>query len=177
MVPAFIKAGVKGVVLLASNAEKLAATEQSIKEANPKVETLICALDISDGQAVETAFEQVKAKFGYADILVNAAGTMTGDGPKLHETDPDAWWRNFVGVVFPLYLASPLNVCRRSTGREPTWSFVHSCASFRVQLPKPQSSTSAPGKPFMSYRRWEVTSCPSLFWTIWRRTLLRSTQV
>jgi NADP-dependent 3-hydroxy acid dehydrogenase YdfG len=96
MVPAFIKAGVKGVVLLASNAEKLAATEKLVKEANPRIETLIYALDISDSKAVEAAFQQVAEKFGHADVLINAAGVMTGDGPKLHETDPDEWWRNFV---------------------------------------------------------------------------------
>ena len=102
MVPAFIKAGVKGLVLLASNAEKLAATEQAVKEANPSIETLTYALDISDTKAVEAAFEKIKEKFGHADFLINAAGAMTGDGPKLHETDPDAWWRNFVSnKVFP----------------------------------------------------------------------------
>ncbi|CBX99298.1 hypothetical protein IAQ61_000568 [Plenodomus lingam] len=95
MVPAFVKAGVKGMVLLASNAEKLAATELSIRTSNPSIETLTCALDISNTKAVEAAFEQVKQRFGHADFLINAAGAMTGDGPKLHETDPDEWWRNF----------------------------------------------------------------------------------
>lgn len=96
MVPAFVKAGIKGIVLMATNASKLADTEKSIKEANPNVETLSCALDVSDTKAVESAFEKIKAKFGHADVLVNAAGAMSGDGPKLHETDPEAWWRNFV---------------------------------------------------------------------------------
>ncbi|KAI4698110.1 uncharacterized protein J4E84_001244 [Alternaria hordeiaustralica] len=95
MVPAFVKAGVKGVALLASNAEKLAATEKSVKEANPNIETLSYALDISDTKGVEAAFEAIRQKFGHADVLVNAAGAMTGDGPKLHDTDPDQWWRNF----------------------------------------------------------------------------------
>ncbi|KAI4927830.1 hypothetical protein J4E85_006342 [Alternaria conjuncta] len=95
MVPAFVKAGVKGVVLLASNAEKLAATEKSVREANPNIETLTYALDISDTKGVEAAFEAIRQKFGHADVLVNAAGAMTGDGPKLHDTDPDQWWRNF----------------------------------------------------------------------------------
>ncbi|CAE7216314.1 hypothetical protein CFE70_010024 [Pyrenophora teres f. teres 0-1] len=95
MVPAFVKAHVRGIVLLASNADKLAATEASIKEADPSVETLMCPLDISDSGSVDAAFCSIKSKFGHADILINAAGAMTGDGPKLHETDPDEWWRNF----------------------------------------------------------------------------------
>lgn len=91
MVPAFVKAGVKGIVPLATNASKLANTEQSIKEANSNIETLTCALDMSHPSAVETAFKQIKHKFGHADVLVNAAGAMSGDGPKLHETSPEAW--------------------------------------------------------------------------------------
>jgi hypothetical protein len=106
MVPAFTKAGVKGVVLLASNAEKLAATEKSVKAASSDIETLTCALDISDTKAVEAAFEKVKERFGHADILINAAGAMTGDGVKLHETDPDEWWRNFVRVLIRCDLTS-----------------------------------------------------------------------
>lgn len=96
MVPAFAKAGVKGMVLLASNATLLNTTENSVKQTWPELRTLTCALDISDTKAVELAFERIKERFGHADFLINAAGAMTGDGPKLHETDPDAWWRNFV---------------------------------------------------------------------------------
>jgi len=108
MVPAFVKAGVKGVALLASNAEKLAATEKSVKEADPNIETLTYALDISDTKGVEAAFEAIRQKFGHADVLVNAAGAMTGDGPKLHDTDPDQWWRNFVrSVPFAAHPAVP----------------------------------------------------------------------
>ncbi|EUC42756.1 hypothetical protein COCMIDRAFT_102662 [Bipolaris oryzae ATCC 44560] len=95
MVPAFIKAKVKGMVLLASNATKLSTVEASVKEANPAIETLTCAVNISDSQAVATAFENIKQRFGHADILINAAGVLTGDGPKLHETNVDEWWKNF----------------------------------------------------------------------------------
>ncbi|KAG9192959.1 hypothetical protein G6011_11693 [Alternaria panax] len=58
--------------------------------------TLTYALDISDRKAVEGAFEAIRQEFGHADVLINATDAMTGDGPKLHDTDPDQWWRNFV---------------------------------------------------------------------------------
>lgn len=103
MVPAFVKAGVKGIVLLASNAEKLAATEKKVKETNPSIETLTYPLDISNSKAVEAAFMKIKEKFGHVDVLVNTAGAMTGDGPKLHDTDPDEWWRNFVSLTYPSF--------------------------------------------------------------------------
>ena len=96
MVPAFAEAHVRGVILLASNAGKLAATERSVKEADPSIDTLTYPLDISDPASVDSAFHAIKHKFGHADILISAAGIMTGDGPKLHETDLDEWWRNFV---------------------------------------------------------------------------------
>ncbi|KAH8900971.1 short-chain dehydrogenase/reductase-like protein [Thozetella sp. PMI_491] len=95
MAPAFVKAGVRGVVLIATDAQKLAGTEEEVKKLNPAVETLTLAMDISDTKAVEDGFNKIKEKFGHADILINTAGVVSGDGPKLHETDPDAWWRNF----------------------------------------------------------------------------------
>ncbi|KAF5848988.1 hypothetical protein GGP41_010076 [Bipolaris sorokiniana] len=122
MVPAFIKAGVKGMVLLASNAAKLSTVEASVKEANPAIETLTCAADISNSQAVEKAFESIKQRFGHADILINAAGVLTGDGPKLHETNVDEWWKNFEVNAKGTYLLT---------------------RSFLSLLPTPSSSTPA----------------------------------
>jgi NADP-dependent 3-hydroxy acid dehydrogenase YdfG len=98
---------VKGIALLASSASKLAETEAEVKNSNPEIEILTFALDISNIQAVTSTFEKIKSKFGHADILVGAAGAMSGDGLKLHETDPEKWWRNFVSIKFPL-----LSPCR-----------------------------------------------------------------
>ncbi|KAJ4350174.1 uncharacterized protein N0V89_008795 [Didymosphaeria variabile] len=95
MVPAFVKSGVKGIALLATNAEKLADTERTVHATDPAIETLTCALDISDARSVENAFAAIKDKFGHSDILAHAAGAASGDGPKLHETDPEKWWHNF----------------------------------------------------------------------------------
>ncbi|KAI8941799.1 hypothetical protein NX059_003000 [Plenodomus lindquistii] len=66
MVPAFVKADVKG---LASNAEELAATEQSIKASSLSIETLTYALDVSNTKAVEAAFGKVQEHFGHADFF------------------------------------------------------------------------------------------------------------
>ncbi|KAI1084862.1 short-chain dehydrogenase/reductase-like protein [Whalleya microplaca] len=104
MVPAFVAAGVKGIVLLATDAEKLAITEQEIKNDNPNIETLPLALDMSDEKAVEAGFERVRNKFGHAHVFINCAGAHLGDGPKLHETDIDLWWRNFEVNAKGLYL-------------------------------------------------------------------------
>jgi NADP-dependent 3-hydroxy acid dehydrogenase YdfG len=158
MVPAFVKAGVKGIVLLASNAEKLVATEKSVKAASPSIGTLTYALDISDPKAVEAAFEKVKEKFGHADVLINAAGAMTGDGPKLHETDPDEWWRNFVSNLVPslsktfssdFHQVVRMNFDvwpRKSTGKATTSSSAPFSASSLPQIRPRPSSTSVLGR-------------------------------
>jgi NAD(P)-dependent dehydrogenase (short-subunit alcohol dehydrogenase family) len=92
--PAFAKAGPKAIVLVATNAEKLAAVETSISKINPAVQTLSVAADISDTVSVAKLFAKVKQTFGHADILINNAALASGGGT-IHEEDPDKWWRNF----------------------------------------------------------------------------------
>ncbi|KAI3320119.1 NAD(P)-binding protein [Xylariaceae sp. AK1471] len=94
--PAFAKAGVRGLALLATNAESLKNVEQQVKKINPEIQTLAIPTDISDGLAVTSAFEQIKETFGHADILINNAGVNNdGEGVRIGDADPDAWWRQF----------------------------------------------------------------------------------
>jgi NAD(P)-dependent dehydrogenase (short-subunit alcohol dehydrogenase family) len=99
LVPVFAKAGVKGLVLVATNGEKLKSIESSVKKAHPQIETLVIAADVSNSASVDSLFAQVKAKFGHAGILVNNAAVLTGGG-LLHEEDPSKWWKNFVSPGF-----------------------------------------------------------------------------
>ena len=98
LAPAFVKAGVKAIVLVATNADKLRAVEANLKTINPSVETLAVAANIADKASVASLFEQVKAKFGHADILVNNAGVISGPG-LIADADADGWWTNFVSVA------------------------------------------------------------------------------
>lgn len=93
--PGFAKAGAKGVVLVATNKEKLMAVEADLNREYPAVKTLVTPTDISDPESVGRLFEKVKAEFGHADILVNNAGVLAGGGA-IHEEDPSKWWKNFV---------------------------------------------------------------------------------
>ncbi|KAK5652206.1 hypothetical protein OQA88_10703 [Cercophora sp. LCS_1] len=92
--PSFAHAGAKAIILVATNAIKLAEVEATLHEINPAVQTLSVATDISSASSVASLFETVNAKFGHADILTNNAGVNAGGG-NIHEEDPDAWWRNF----------------------------------------------------------------------------------
>ncbi|KAG7292168.1 hypothetical protein NEMBOFW57_002203 [Staphylotrichum longicolle] len=92
--PAFAQARAKGIVLVATNAEKLAAVEASLRTINPNVQVLSVAANIADNQSVADLFAKVQASFGHADILVNSAGVNAGGG-NIHEEDADKWWQNF----------------------------------------------------------------------------------
>ncbi|KAL5085700.1 hypothetical protein Trisim1_010047 [Trichoderma cf. simile WF8] len=117
IVPSFAKAGVHGLVLVARDEAKLKEVEREVLGINPKIETLLVALDITNEIAVGQLFDKIQARFGrYADTLVhnaavNAAGN--GGGPILHEAEVDEWWKNFeINVkgffVFSKYFISAL---------------------------------------------------------------------
>ncbi len=102
-------AGAKGIVLVATNAEKLGAVEAELKAINPNVQVLSVATNISDASSVAELFAKIKTTFGHADILINNAGVNSGGG-NIHEEDPALWWQNFVR-----FLSQPSR-SRRSTG-------------------------------------------------------------
>ena len=94
--PAFPKAGVKGLVLLARNREQLEAVAAQIRNISSKTEVMCVSVNISDAKEVERAFRKIKEAFGHADILVNNVGINAGkhDGP-IETQDPETWWSNF----------------------------------------------------------------------------------
>ncbi|KAI1341454.1 NAD(P)-binding protein [Xylariaceae sp. FL0016] len=94
--PAFVKSGVKGVVLLATQDEKLQAVKEELNKINPEVHILCLPTDITKASAVASAFDRIKTKFGHADILINnAAINGDGDGVRLGDADPETWWSSF----------------------------------------------------------------------------------
>lgn len=94
--PALAKAGVKGLVLVATNADRLRSVKAEAKVINAKIQVLTITVDISDKRSVDSAFEIIKDVFGHADILVNNAGVnLEGEGNLVGDEDPDDWWRNF----------------------------------------------------------------------------------
>jgi NAD(P)-dependent dehydrogenase (short-subunit alcohol dehydrogenase family) len=94
IVPIFAKAGPKAIVLVATGAKGLEATEQAIHKINGAIKTLRCSVDISSSSSVAKLFEDVKSAFGHADVLVNNAAANEGGG-MMAEQDDDQFWRNF----------------------------------------------------------------------------------
>lgn len=101
--PALAKAGAHGLVLVARDEAKLKAVEAEVHRINPRIETLLVALDITDEAAVKQLYTNIQERYGRAaDILVaNAAvsAATNGGGPVLHEAAVDKWWSNFVSSL------------------------------------------------------------------------------
>lgn len=91
------------MVLVARDNAKLKEVEAEVHRINPKIETLLVALDITDEAAVKQLYTNIQERYGRAaDILVaNAAvsAATNGGGPVLHEAAVDKWWSNFVGSL------------------------------------------------------------------------------
>ncbi|KAF8860375.1 NAD(P)-binding protein [Acephala macrosclerotiorum] len=75
----FAKANPKGIVLVARTAELLEALSKEIRAINPQHRAL---------------WEEVKAKFDHADVLVNNAGTFTDSAP-VKAAEAAKWWYDF----------------------------------------------------------------------------------
>lgn len=91
---------VKGLAIIDWNKELL---EQTAKELDPTGERVLAvSCDISDADAVHAAFEQIFARFGRVDILINNAG-ITRDAI-FHKMTPEQMKKvmdvNFFGTYY-----------------------------------------------------------------------------
>jgi NAD(P)-dependent dehydrogenase (short-subunit alcohol dehydrogenase family) len=94
--PAFVKAGVKAIVLIATDAAKLTSVEEELKAINPDIETLSLGVDISSADQVTKAWLEINANYNKVDILVNNAGIHAADSDMTHEQNAEIFFRNFV---------------------------------------------------------------------------------
>jgi len=89
----FAGAGCK-VVVNDLDADSAAATANTISEAGGSA--IAIAADVSNGEQVAAMFDQVMARYGTIDVLVNNAGLVS---PMLHFFEADeAWWRRIIDV-------------------------------------------------------------------------------
>lgn len=77
------------VGLVARSAGGLQETLRSVMSAGGRGEAVTA--DVADIDAVTAAFEEIVARLGPADVLVNNAGISSEIGP-MWEADPDHWW-------------------------------------------------------------------------------------
>ncbi|RFU77871.1 short-chain dehydrogenase reductase [Trichoderma arundinaceum] len=112
-----------GLVLVARDVAKLKEAEEEVHRINPKVETLLAALDITDEAAMEQLYARIQERFGrHADVLVsNAAVNLAknGGGPTLHEAAVGEWWTNFEINVKGFFIVSKYFISSLSTPTTP----------------------------------------------------------
>lgn len=97
IVPAFAKAGVKAIVLIATNAEKLVQVQDGLTKMSHDLEILALGVDISSAEQVAKAWVEINNRYPKVHVLVNNAGVECTESQKpMHEQDPDIFMKNFV---------------------------------------------------------------------------------
>lgn len=110
---AMAEAGAR-LILTARRKERLDALAADLKK-QFKTETFIAALDVRDGEAVQSLIAKLPAEWSAIDILVNNAGLGLGLS-KMHEGNPDEWDRmidtNVKGLLYVSRAVIPGMVAR-----------------------------------------------------------------
>lgn len=75
------------VVLIDKDAQKLSLTKELLQQSG--LESHPFQLELSDGQAIAPAFQQIEDQFGRLDILINNEGIGITKSP--YELDMDEW--------------------------------------------------------------------------------------
>lgn len=110
------KAGA-AVGVVARTAEQLSETVALIEEAGGR--SVAIPTDVTNMEAVNRMVEEVEARLGPVDLLVNNAGVLGPGGP-LWEVDPDVWQRCLDVNLRGPYLCSRAvlpSMVRRGAGR------------------------------------------------------------
>jgi short-subunit dehydrogenase len=95
-VKAFAKAGPKAIVLVSRHETRLGDVRHEIRTINKDVQVEIIPTDIKNAESVASLWEEVKEKFGHADVLNNAASV---GGGTIAEQSIDSWWNDFAGEM------------------------------------------------------------------------------
>ncbi|KAL3476705.1 hypothetical protein BJX99DRAFT_258255 [Aspergillus californicus] len=88
----FARANAKAIALIGRSADGLAETEKLVKGINPNTQVYCIALDVTDTATVFEAFDEIVARLGVPQVLVNNAGVVNPLASMV-ETDIESWWR------------------------------------------------------------------------------------
>ena len=108
MAISYAKAGVSNLAILArtdlgSVAKEVEEAANKAGRSKPNILTIKC--DITSVDDCTSAVKHVEEAFGRLDILINNAGYLE-KWKKIHESDPDEWWKTFEVNVKGVYLMS-----------------------------------------------------------------------
>lgn len=91
------------VAVTGTSASQVCETAQMIQAAGGRAVPV--SFDVADPSRVELAMNEIEAKLGPVDVLVNNAG-VGGPFDYSWNADPDAWWRTFEVNVRGAFLCS-----------------------------------------------------------------------
>jgi NAD(P)-dependent dehydrogenase (short-subunit alcohol dehydrogenase family) len=93
---AFAVAGAKGIFIIGRTGKDLLSAVEEIKglSTGAPVSILYAEADITDREAVSSAFRQAIAAFGHMDILIQNAGYLDAHRPLL-DSDLGDYWKTF----------------------------------------------------------------------------------
>jgi NADP-dependent 3-hydroxy acid dehydrogenase YdfG len=94
----FAKAGAKALYLTGRSVPSLEETKRLVRSLNPSVTIVTKAVDVQDELQITELFEEIKLKYGKADVLVNNAGCNKG-GP-IATTPISNIWTDFVSLHY-----------------------------------------------------------------------------
>ncbi|KAI0124767.1 oxidoreductase [Xylariales sp. AK1849] len=92
---AHAQAGVSGLVLVARTLINIEKVKEDILAQYPSVDVLAVAADVSDEEAVDRLFSQVKDRFGGCNTLVHNAGVVTTPFDVVGKVSHSVWWNDF----------------------------------------------------------------------------------
>lgn len=105
----FLRAGAS-VAICGRNGERLMSAEAQLRERHPGAELLAARCDVLDADAVAAFAQQVEARFGRADMLINNAGQ--GRVSTFADTSDDAWREElelkYFSIIRPVRAFLPL---------------------------------------------------------------------
>lgn len=117
-------------MLLESCLETLDLTSQNIAKTSSSAKVVVVVADVVSETAVEKLFDNVKAQFGKADVLINTVGTMNLGSP-ISSVAPSQWWTDYESNVKGPYLTAHFFI-RAFGGQGTIINLVSSAASLLI---------------------------------------------
>jgi NAD(P)-dependent dehydrogenase (short-subunit alcohol dehydrogenase family) len=131
-------AGAGYVVALAGRrTEMLEETRAELPGSRSGGESFAVPTDVSDQASVEALFEQVAARAGRVDLLVNNAGTFGPSAP-VGEYPPDGWAATIAVNLTGAFLCARA-AFRQMTRQRPSGGRIINNGSISAQVPRPNA--------------------------------------
>ncbi|KAL0489209.1 short-chain type dehydrogenase/reductase [Acrasis kona] len=123
---AFAETKAKNIIITSRDKSALKPTKEEINAISPDTNVITLSINVSDGESVKKAFEEISQHVDKIDVVINNAGTTAA---LMTTEDPEKWWgvqeTNCKGTVLIAGHALPL----LKKSKNPVIINTSSCAS------------------------------------------------